>query len=611
MKLKDSQALTSFKYGWLLKRIFPYIKPVMGRVILGFLIAIPVGLLDGVVSFALKPYMDYVVGKQNLVLFGYEFSYSLLAILMPFAVIFFAAFQGVLRYLNSYFTDWTSLKITNAVKIDLFARLVYMDTSFFDENSSGLIINRYLADPDAASKGVVEQIKTFIISLFGAASLIAVMLYSSWKLALVGVIVLTLAFFPVFLIRKKIKSVSNKNTVITGDIMTTMNETYSGNKVVTSYNLQKRQEENFIKSINKSFDVSISLTKRVGWMSPLMYLIASFGIAFVLYYGTKLIYTGQMSAGSFASFVTSLLLLYKPVKTLGNTMTTIQNIFVAMGRVFELFDYIPLIKDKETTVPMQELKSNITFNDVSFEYVQNQPVLKNINLKVNKGETIAIVGNSGGGKSTLVSLLPRFYDVTSGSICFDGIDIRNFELSKLRNNISIVFQDNFLFTGTIKENIMLAKPEATAEELNTAIMSSHLEEVISSLPDGIDTMLGERGLTLSGGQRQRVAIARAMIRNTPIVILDEATSALDNESEAIVQKALDNLMQNKTVFVIAHRLSTIKNADRIAVINDGMLVELGTHEELLKIEEGHYKHLYEMQFKNKEEAIIKSEAKRS
>ncbi len=604
MKLKDSQALTSFKYGWLLKRIFPYIKPVMGRVILGFLIAIPVGLLDGVVSFALKPYMDYVIGKQNLVLFGYEFSYSLLAILMPFAVIFFAAFQGVLRYLNSYFTDWTSLKITNAVKIDLFARLVYMDTSFFDENSSGLIINRYLADPDAASKGVVEQIKTFIISLFGAASLIAVMLYSSWKLALVGVIVLTLAFFPVFLIRKKIKSVSNKNTVITGDIMTTMNETYSGNKVVTSYNLQKRQEENFIKSINKSFDVSISLTKRVGWMSPLMYLIASFGIAFVLYYGTKLIYTGQMSAGSFASFVTSLLLLYKPVKTLGNTMTTIQNIFVAMGRVFELFDYIPLIKDKETTVPMQELKSNITFNDVSFEYVQNQPVLKNINLKVNKGETIAIVGNSGGGKSTLVSLLPRFYDVTSGSICFDGIDIRNFELSKLRNNISIVFQDNFLFTGTIKENIMLAKPEATAEELNTAIMSSHLEEVISSLPDGIDTMLGERGLTLSGGQRQRVAIARAMIRNTPIVILDEATSALDNESEAIVQKALDNLMQNKTVFVIAHRLSTIKNADRIAVINDGMLVELGTHEELLKIEEGHYKHLYEMQFKNKEEAII-------
>lgn len=604
MKLKDSQALTSFKYGWLLKRIFPYIKPVLGRVILGFIIAIPVGLLDGVVSFALKPYMDYVVGQQNFVILGKEFSYTILAVSMPFAIIGFALFQGILRYLNSYFTDWTSLKITNAVKNDLFARLVYMDTSFFDENSSGLIINRYLTDPDTASKGVVEQIKTFLISFFGAASLIAVMLYSSWKLAVVGVIVLTFAFLPVFLIRKKIKSVSNKNTVITGDIMTTINETYSGNKVVTAYNLQERQEQNFINDINKSFDVSISLTKRVGWMSPIMYLIASFGIAFVLFYGTKLIYSGHMTAGSFASFVTSLLLLYKPIKTLGNTMSSIQTIFVAMGRVFELFDYVPAIKDKENTVKFPELKSGITFENVTFEYTENQPVLCNINLEIKKGETIAIVGNSGGGKSTLVNLLPRFYDVKEGAIKVNGIDIRDFKLTELRNNISIVFQDNFLFTGTIKENIMLAKPDATEEELKNALQTSHLDEVIESLPDGLDTLLGERGLTLSGGQRQRVAIARAMIRNTPIIILDEATSALDNESEAIVQKALDNLMQNKTVFVIAHRLSTIKNADRIAVINDGKLVELGSHDELINIENGQYKHLYEMQFKKKEEAVL-------
>ena len=603
MKLKDTQALTSFKYGWLLKRIFPYIKPVLGRVILGFIVAIPVGLLDGVVSFALKPYMDYVVGQQNLIIFGIEIPYSILAIGMPFAIIGFAAFQGVLRYLNSYLTDWTSLKITNAVKIDLFSRLIYMDTSFFDENSSGLIINRYLTDPDFASKGIVEQIKTLIISIFGAASLIAVMLYSSWKLAVVGVLVLTVAFLPVFLIRKKIKSVSNKNTVITGDITTTINETYSGNKVVTSYNLQERQRKNFIADINKSFNVSISLTKRVGWMSPLMYLIASFGIAFVLFYGTKLIYSGQMTAGSFASFVTSLLLLYKPVKTLGNTMTTIQTIFVAMGRVFELFDYKPLITNKEYTIKIPALSNNISFENVYFEYAENHPVLTNINLTVNKGETIAIVGNSGGGKSTLVNLLPRFYDVKSGAIKFDGIDIRDFNLSELRDNISFVFQDNFLFTGTIKENILLGKPNATEEELDVSIKASHLIDVITSLPDGLNTMLGERGLTLSGGQRQRVAIARAMIRNTPVVILDEATSALDNESEAVVQKALDNLMKNKTVFVIAHRLSTIKNADRIAVINDGKLVELGTHNELLSIDNGQYKHLYEMQFKNEEAKI--------
>ncbi len=601
MKLKETEALTSFKYGWLLKRIFPYIRPFLGKVILGFLIAIPVGLLDGVVSFALKPYMDYVIGQQNLIIFGMEIPYMTLAYGMPFAIIFFAIFQGVLRYLNSYLTDWTSLKITNAVKNDLFARLVFMDTSFFDENSSGLIINRYLTDPDSASKGIVEQIKTFIISLFGAMSLIVVMLYSSWKLAIVGVLVLAIAFVPVFFIRKKIKSVSNKNTVITGDIMTTINETYSGNKVVTAYNLQERQKKLFTDGINKSFNVSISLTKRVGWMSPIMYLIASFGIAFVLFYGTKLIYSGQMTAGSFASFVTSLLLLYKPIKTLGNTMTSIQNIFVAMGRVFELFDYVPLIKDAENTVNLPPLLNGVTFENVNFEYVENKPILKNINLKISRGETLAIVGNSGGGKSTFVNLIPRFYDVNSGSIKFDNVDIRKFKLNELRKNISFVFQDNFLFTGTIKENILLANPEASQDELKMALSASHLDEVIDSLPDGLDTILGERGLTLSGGQRQRVAIARAMIRNTPIIILDEATSALDNESEAIVQKALDNLIKNKTVFIIAHRLSTIKNADRIAVINDGELVELGTHEELLSIENGQYKHLYEMQFKNSEE----------
>lgn len=604
MKLKDTQALTSFKYGWLLKRVFPYIKPIMGRVILGFLIAIPVGLLDGIVSFSLKPYMDYVVGEQNLIIGSHEISYSLLAVLMPFGIIFFALFQGILRYLNAYFTDWTSFKMTNAVKKDLFARLVFMDTSFFDENSSGIVINRYLTDSDEAAKSLVDQIKCFVVSLFGAVSLIAVMLYSSWKLAVVGVLVLAFAFLPIIFIRKKIKSTSNRNTVINGDMTTIMNETYSGNKVVSGYNLQSRQIKLFNKAIDESFSVMISLTKRAGWMSPVMYLIASFGIAFVLYYGTRLIHSGSMTAGSFASFVTSLLLLYKPIKTLGNTLTKFQSIFVALGRVFELFDYVPTIKDKPQTVALQDLHSDITFENVCFAYNESKTVLKNINLCVKKGETIAIVGNSGGGKSTLVNLLPRFYDVTQGAVKFDGIDIRDFKLTELRDRMSVVFQDNFLFTGTIRENIMLANPNASKDDLNSVINASHLRELIEMLPNGLDTLLGERGTSLSGGQRQRIAIARAMIRNTPIIILDEATSALDNESEAIVQKALDNLMSNKTVFVIAHRLSTIKNADRIIVINDGKIVEEGSHEELLGRADGHYKHLYDVQFKNSEKLSV-------
>ena len=344
----------------------------------------------------------------------------------------------------------------------------------------------------------------------------------------------------------------------------------------------------------------MSLIKRSAWMSPLMYLIASVGIATVLGYGTYLINSGQMTAGSFASFVTSLLLLYKPVKTLGNTLTNIQNLFVAMGRVFELFDLEPEIKDCARPKELNGLCCNIRFENVTFEYLPDTPVLKNLNLTVQKNETLAVVGNSGGGKSTLVNLIPRFYDIKSGSIRIDSTDIRDFSLKSLRRNISMVFQDNFLFSGTIRENIMMGNPEATERELTKAIQSAHLQDMLQELPDGLDTVIGEKGLTLSGGQRQRVAIARAMLRNAPIVILDEATSALDNESEAIVQKAMDNLMQDRTVFIIAHRLSTIKNADRIAVINEGELVELGNHEELMNIPNGQYRALYEMQFKKQE-----------
>ena len=604
MKLSHTTAQNSFKYRWLLSRIWPYIRPYMFRIICGFLIAIPLGLLDGVTAFALKPFMDYVVGKQDWIfhIFGREYTltWQTFAFIIPFGVIAFAGFQGVLRYLNDYISSWTSQRITNDVKLDLFHKLIYMDPQFYDENPSGIIITRYMGDPQTASAGIVDQIKTITTSLFGALGLIGVMLYSSWKLAFIGVLVLCIAFIPVALIRKRIKAASNKNMVIGGNITTNINETYNGNKVMAAYELQQRQENYFKKQIWDSFNVNMSLTKRAAWMSPLMYLIASIGIAIVLGYGTHLITSGQMTAGSFASFVTSLLLLYKPVKTLGGTLTGIQSIFVAMGRVFELFDLNPAIQDKKDAIELKGLNDKIEFQNVWFEYVSNQPVLKNLSLTIKKNETLAIVGNSGGGKSTLVNLLPRFYDIKSGSIKIDGVDIRDFTINSLRHNIAMVFQDNFLFSGTIRENILMGNPDATEEELEQAIESAHLQEMIADLPQGLDTLLGERGMTLSGGQRQRVAIARAMIKNTPIVILDEATSALDNKSEAIVQKALDNLIKNKTVFVIAHRLSTIKNADRIAVINEGELAELGNHEELMTIENGQYKALYEMQFKKQE-----------
>ena len=607
MKLETTTAQNSFKYGWLLSRIFPYIKPYLFRIFLGFIIAIPLGLLDGVTAFALKPYMDYVVGAKNL-----EFNFlnhdfvvtSLqLSFILPVGVVVFALVQGVLRYLNGYLSTWTSQRITNDVKFDLFSRLIHMHPQFFDENSSGIIISRYMSDPATASTGIIENIKVITTSLCSALGLITVMLYSSWKLALIGVAVLCAAFIPVVLIRKRIKSASNKNMVIGGNITTNINETYSGNKVMAAYELQDRQNEYFKKQTWDSFSVNMSLYKRLGWVSPVMYVIASFGIAGVLGIGTYLINTNQMTAGSFASFVTSLLLLYKPIKTLGSTLTNIQTIFVAMGRIFELFDLKPEITDCENPIELKEFDREIKFEDVNFEYIEAHPVLKGLNLTVKKNETLALVGNSGGGKSTIVNLIPRFYDIKSGSIKIDDIDIRKYSLHSLRHSISMVFQDNFLYSGSVRENIMMGNPSASEDELQAAIVSAHLEDTIKELPQGLDTMLGERGLTLSGGQRQRVAIARAMLRNAPIVILDEATSALDNESEAIVQKAMDNLMKNRTVFIIAHRLSTIKNADRIAVINEGELVELGTHEQLINIQDGEYKKLYEMQFRRQEDSV--------
>ncbi len=607
-KLKNTVSKDAFSYKYLLGKIFPYIKPVLPRAVINLAIAIPLGLLDGVVALALKPYLDFVVNgnpEHTWTYFGITVhSQAFLAFIIPFGIVGFALFQGVLKYASNYLTDWTGQKISMSLKKDLFKKLTSMDPQFFDVNSSGIVLTRFLSDPETASRNIIEMLKSFIATFFGLVGLVGVLLYNSWKLAIIGVTIMAIAITPVTLIRKRIKKVSNASMVVGGNMTTNFNETFSGNKIMTAYNLQNDQNTKFDNQILEQFHLAMSLTKRVGWMSPIMYFVCSIGIALVMAYGNHLILSGQMTAGSFASFVTSLLLLYKPTKTLGNTLTNLQAVFVAMSRVFELFEITPQIKSADNAYKLTGLNEAIDFENVNFEYEEGVHILKNINLHVNKNETIALVGNSGGGKSTIVSLLPRFYDIKSGAVKFDGVDIRNFELDSLRDNISFVFQDNFMFSGTIRDNIMMGNKNATEEQLQNVVEMAHLDEFISTLEKGLDTELGERGTTLSGGQRQRVAIARAMLKDAPIIILDEATSALDNKSEAIVQKALDNLMKNKTVFVIAHRLSTIQNADRIAVINEGELAELGTHDELMAIENGKYKYLYEMQFKRQQGAGI-------
>lgn len=600
MKLEDTTAQNAFKYSWLLKRMFPFIKPYLVRIIIGFLVALPLGLLDGVTAFALKPYMDYVIGgsELNFSLCGFDFTFTnrQLAFIIPIGVVAFTALQGVLFYINQYICVWTTERITNDIKISLFTRMIGMDSKFFDDNQVGILASRYIQDPVNASNQFVGQLKTIITTACSAIGLIAVMLYSSWELAIIGVLVLVCAFLPASLLRKRIKKTSNANMVIFGKLWTDFVESCSGNRTVAGYNLQERQNNLYKINVKESFRVLMSLQKRQIWLSPLMHLISSIGVAVILGCGTFLINSGTLTAGGFASFLASLLLLYKPIKSLSNSITSIQGSFVAISRVFEVFDLESAIQEKPDAKTFDTLKSSIEFKDVTFEYDKDVEVLQNVNLKIAKNEKLAIVGNSGGGKSTLVNLLPRFYDIKSGSLTIDGTDVRDYTLSSLRNNIAIVFQDNYLFSGTIRENIMMGNPDATQEELDLAVKSAYLTDTLAAMPDGIDTEIGERGVTLSGGQRQRVAIARAILKNAPIIILDEATSALDNESEAAVQQAMDNLMKNRTVFIIAHRLSTIENVDRIAVFNNGKLVELGTHDELMKIENGQFKELYNMQF---------------
>jgi subfamily B ATP-binding cassette protein MsbA len=475
--------------------------------------------------------------------------------------------------------------------------MLVFETEFFNKKSSGDVIFMFNNNADMACAGLLNNLKSFVQKFFTAVSLVAVLFYNSWQLALVCVAIMLLSMMPMTLVRKKINSIMNQTIIADSALLTAYNETYNGNKTIISYNLDKQQCNKFERVLDGVFMLRMKMLQRTRWLTPVMHVILSVGIGLAIWFGSYLILHGTITAGSFVSFLTALIMLYTPIKSIGGTYNSVLMSFLAIERVFDILDTIPSIKDKQHAVKMNPDVQEIEYKNVSFEYVKDVPVLKNINFKVKRGETIAFVGNSGGGKSTVVSLLPRFYDVTGGSVLIDGVDVRDMTLKSLRANIGVVFQDNFLFSGTIRENILLGNENATEEEINNAVKMACLDDVIKTLPDGLDAQIGERGVLLSGGQKQRVAIARAFLKNAPILVLDEATSALDNKAEAVVQKAIENLMRDKTVFVIAHRLSTIKNADKILVINQGEVVEQGTHEELLKNENGAYKVLYDMQFK--------------
>lgn len=568
-------------------RMWPYIKPYWFRGVMSLLLAIPIGSLDAVIAMALKPYMDLVMVEKSLQTAWY----------IPIGIILFSCVQGGLSYAAEYLNTWSGTKITNYLKSDLYKKMLFFETDFFSKKNSGDVIFMFNNNADIACSGLLTNLKSLVQKLFTAISLIFVLFYNSWQLALVCVTILFGAMLPMATLKKKVNTVLSKSIAADSALLTAYNESYAGNKTIISYNLAEYQRGKFDMVLDSVFNLRMKMVQRTRWITPVMHIVLSIGIGLAIWFGSFLILNGSITSGSFVSFLAALIMLYTPMKGLGSNYNSVLMSFLAIERVFEVLDAVPAIVNRPNAVEMPATHKRIEFNNVSFEYVKDVPVLKNVNLTVNHGEIIALVGNSGGGKSTLVSLLPRFYDVTGGAITVDGTDIRDFTLASLRENIAVVFQDNFLFAGTIRENILIGNQNATPDQVENAVKMACLDDFVATLADGLDTQIGERGILLSGGQKQRVAIARAFLKNAPILILDEATSALDNKSEAVVQKAIENLMQDKTVFVIAHRLSTIRNASKIIVVNHGEIVESGTHEELLQLENGAYKTLHDMQFK--------------
>ncbi|MDY4992968.1 MAG: ABC transporter ATP-binding protein [Succinivibrio sp.] len=568
------------------KKFWPFLKPYLFLTILGILLTIPVGALDAAVASFLKPFMDNVMVDKDT-----EFAYK-----VPFIIIGFTIVQGICIYTSNIVNSYVGSRIATNLKLALYKKLINNDSAFFDKNTSGIVLMRFCSDADTATTGLITNVKLFLSKFWSSLGLVVVLLYNSWQLSFIALGVLVFLILPMKVARKKVMKLMGLTVKASSKINSNYYETYSGIKIIKAFNLQNAIFAKFTQNIEEAFHLSMRMIRNTNWLGPAMHLVTALGVAGVLYYGLHLITTGQITSGTFVAFLAALIMLYTPIKSIGNNYVALQSALLALERIYKILDTTSYeTNDGTGTKVLKDIKKEIKFNDVCFSYDGQREVLHKVNLTVPVGSKVALVGNSGGGKSTVTALIPRLYEIDSGSITIDGTDIKEFTISSLREQIAMVFQDNFLFDGTVRENLLYGKENATDEEIAFAIKSAYLDEFVKKLPQGLDTMIGERGLLLSGGQKQRLAIARAILKNAPVVILDEATSALDNKSEKVVQQALDKLMEGRTTIVIAHRLSTIMDSDKILVINDGHVVEEGSHSELLA-KNGPYSVLYNSQF---------------
>ncbi len=578
MRLLDPAGQTA------VRRIVELIKPHWRRLALAGICMLVVSGTSAFTAYLIKPAMDDIFIKKDV---------SMLK-LLPALFLGVSLVKALAAWGSTYFLQSLGLRTIAALRQKLFDHIHEMPLGFFDKASTGVLMSRITSDVKEIQMAVTRAVSGMIKDTVTIFALIFVVFYQNWRLATIAVAVLPLAFYPLVRFGRRLRKLAKKRQETVGNLHVVLHESFTGVRIVKAFTMEDHERRRFAEQNQNVLNYQLKALRIDALSSPLMEFIGAIGISAIIGYGGLQVIKGASTPGTFFSFLGALLMLYKPVKSLNKLNNTLQKGIASMIRVHEILDQKSNIQDRPDAIVLEHARGSVEFRNVTFAY-DEVPVLKNINLQVRPGEIVALVGSSGGGKTTLVNLIPRFYDVTEGAVLVDGIDVRRLQLRSLRKQIAMVTQHSFLFNDTIRNNIAYGDPTKDEEAIIAAAKAAYAYDFIQELPHGFDTVVGEQGVMLSGGQRQRICIARALLKDAPILILDEATSALDSEAELEVQRALENLMQGRTTFVIAHRLSTVQIADRILVISDGQIVEEGSHRVLLD-RNGEYRRLYDIQF---------------
>ena len=570
-------------------RALLYVKPYLFRAFCAGICTIIAAGGTAYLPWVIKDMVDQVLRDKNTEMLNY--------IAMSIVVIF--VIRGIAFYGQSYLMSYVGQRVIIDIRRAVFTKLQRLSMSFYDKNKTGTIMSYVTNDVSALQGALVDNVVEMITESVILIASIVMMIYLDWKLFLVtfGTFPFVLGFIDLF--GKRIRKSGSRIQEAAADITSVLQETVSSARVIKSFVREGYEVARFDKENMNNFRANMKNAQLMATLTPTIEFVAAIGVTIILWYGGNSVINGEITAGSLVAFLTYAVNISNPIKRLSRVIGNIQKALAAAQRVFDVLDLPETIKDSDNAKKLPPAKGKVCFNDVSFSYNPGEQVISNISFDVKPGEMIAFVGPSGAGKSTVASLLPRFYDVDSGSITIDGQDLRSVTLDSLREQVGIVPQETILFNGTVYDNILYGRLDATKEEVEAAAKAANAHNFIMELPDGYNTKLGDRGMNISGGQRQRISIARAILKNPQILILDEATSALDTESERVVQEALDRLMVGRTSFVIAHRLSTIKNADKIMVLEKGQLVEQGSHDELMAMN-GLYAHLYQIQYRSKD-----------